>query len=251
MNFEDLHQQESPLIVCNVWDAASAKTAEKLNFKAIGTSSAAIATMLGYEDGEQMSFCELVYMVKRILSTSSLALTVDIEAGYSRNSAEIAGHIKTLADLGVVGINIEDSIVTDKRELLNAHEFSKKLAEIKQQLIQKDVDIFINVRTDPFLIGHPNALDETRERIKLYETTGIEGLFIPCITRESDISTLVNLTGLPLNVLGMPDLPDFEALKKLGVKRISMGNSLFDHLSSSFENVLSSILEAKSFHPVF
>ena len=207
--------------------------------------------MLGYEDGEQMSFCELVYVVKRILSTSSLPLTVDIEAGYSRNPTEIAGHIKTLADLGVVGINIEDSIVTDKRELLNAHEFSQQLAAIKQQLIQKDVAVFINVRTDPFLIGHSNALDETRERIKLYESTGIDGIFIPCITQESDICALVSSTNLPLNVLGMPDLPNFKALEKLGVKRISMGNSIFDHLSISFESVLSSILEAKSFHPVF
>ena len=251
MNFKDLHQQNSPLIICNVWDAASAKTAEKMNFRAIGTSSAAIATLLGYQDGEEMSFSELVYMVKRILSTSSLPLTVDIEAGYSRNPADIADHITTLADLGVVGINIEDSVVTDKRELMDAYEFSKELAATKQQLLQKDVDVFINVRTDPFLIGHSDALDETRKRIALYESAAIDGIFVPCITQESDICAIVEITELPLNVLSMPDLPDFEVLQKLGVKRISMGNVIFDHLSSSFENILGSILKSQSFQPVF
>ena len=62
MTFKELHQQETPLLICNVWDVASAKTAEKLGFKAIGTSSAAIATLLGYDDGENMSFEELYYV---------------------------------------------------------------------------------------------------------------------------------------------------------------------------------------------
>ena len=63
MNFKNLHHQDAPLLICNVWDVASAKAAEKLNFKAIGTSSGAIASMLGYIDGEEMSFEELEYIV--------------------------------------------------------------------------------------------------------------------------------------------------------------------------------------------
>ncbi|KGJ95702.1 isocitrate lyase/PEP mutase family protein [Thalassotalea sp. ND16A] len=251
MNFKNLHQQNTPLVICNVWDAVSAKSAEKLNFNAIGTSSAAIATMLGYEDGEQMSFAELVYIVERILASTSLPLTVDIEAGFSRKPAEIATHIKTLADLGVVGINIEDSIVSNERVLHNATDFAKDLAEIKQQLVENEVNIFINVRTDPFLLGHANALAETKERIKLYESADIDGIFVPCITNESDILNVVNHTKLPVNVMCMPDLPDFNTLEKLNVKRISMGNFIFDNLSGSFENTLSAIVESQSFNPVF
>ncbi|WOH37801.1 isocitrate lyase/phosphoenolpyruvate mutase family protein [Thalassotalea fonticola] len=251
MNFKNLHKQNTPLIICNVWDAASAKTAEKLNFKAIGTSSAAIANMLGYVDGEQMNFAELVYIVKRILASTSLPLTVDIEAGFSRNPTEIAAHIKTLADLGVVGINIEDSIVTNGRTLLNAADFAKDLSVIKQLLKENEVNIFINVRTDPFLLGRNNALMETKERIKRYESVGIDGIFVPCITNESDISVVVNHTTLPINVMCMPDLPDFNALKKLNVKRISMGNFVFDSLSDRFEDALGSIVESQSFKPVF
>ncbi len=251
MSFKNLHQQNAPLVICNVWDVASAKSAEKLNFKAIGTSSAAIATMLGYEDGEQMNFAELVYIVKRILASTSLPLTVDIEAGFSRNPAEIAAHIKTLADLGVVGINIEDSIVSNERGLLNANDFGKDLSEIKQQLVENEVNIFINVRTDPFLLGHANALAEAKQRIKLYESVAIDGIFVPCITNEDDIRAVVNHTKLPVNVMCMPDLPDFTALEKLNVKRISMGNFIFDNLNGRFENTLGAIVESQSFNPVF
>lgn len=72
MTFNELHQQEEPLIICNVWDVASAKVAKKLGFQAIGTSSAAIASLLGYEDGEHMSFDELNYLVKRITAYTSV-----------------------------------------------------------------------------------------------------------------------------------------------------------------------------------
>lgn len=45
MNFKQLYDEEDPILVCNVWDVESAKIAQQLDFKVIGTSSGAIATM--------------------------------------------------------------------------------------------------------------------------------------------------------------------------------------------------------------
>ncbi|MCJ8319144.1 MAG: isocitrate lyase/phosphoenolpyruvate mutase family protein [Colwellia sp.] len=251
MNFKQLHQQNKPLLICNVWDAASAKIAKKLNFDAIGTSSAAIAEMLGYQDGEQMSFSELLFIVKRIIATTTLPITVDIEAGYSRNPAEITEHIIALADLGIAGINIEDSIITNERELMDAKQFANTLSAVTQQLAAAKKDIFINVRTDTFLLAHDTALEETIKRIALYEAAGADGIFVPCITKEADISAVVSQTTLPINVMCMPDLPNIIELQKLNVKRISMGNFIFDNLSNHFESTLCSVIESQSFQPVF
>ncbi|MCJ8299839.1 MAG: isocitrate lyase/phosphoenolpyruvate mutase family protein, partial [Pseudomonadales bacterium] len=181
--FNVLHQQATPLMICNVWDVASSLTAEKLGFIAIGTSSAAIASMLGYEDGEEIAFEELLFIVKRILSCSKLPLTVDIEAGYSQDPLLTAAYIKTLAEVGVVGINIEDSRVTDTRKLIDANSFAGYLSAIKGQLVKDKIDIFMNVRTDTFLLGKENALAETQKRARLYEMAGADGLFVPCITQ--------------------------------------------------------------------
>ncbi|PAJ72901.1 carboxyvinyl-carboxyphosphonate phosphorylmutase [Pseudoalteromonas sp. NBT06-2] len=251
MNFKQLHYQQIPLLICNVWDANGAKLAQKQNFQAIGTSSAAIANMLGYEDGEQMDFDELVYIVKRILASTTLPLTVDIESGYSRDPFVTAGYIKRLADLGVVGINIEDSIVTTTRELLNAESFSLYLKNISSELTKLKVEIFINARTDTFLLGHENALSETKKRITLFEKAGVNGIFVPCIKNINDIKEVVNSTKLPINVMCMPDLPDFNELNILNVKRISMGNFLFDNLADTFTDRLTSILKSQSFTPIF
>jgi len=251
MKFTELHQQESPLLICNVWDVASTKIAEKLGFKAIGTSSAAIATSLGYVDGENMSFDELYYVVKRIVANTSLPLTVDIEAGYSKIPSQIYKHIISLAELGVVGINIEDSLVDNTRVLADKDEFTSLIKGINNELKNKGLNLFLNIRTDTFLLNLDNALQESVERIKLYTQAGANGIFLPCITFENDITAVVEYSKLPINVMCTPELPNFSRLNELGVKRISMGNFIFDNLMVNLDKVLGGIIEQQTFESIF
>lgn len=252
MELKNLHYQKDPLLICNVWDVASTKAAEKTGFRAIGTSSAAIANMLGYPDGEQMSFSELIFIVKRILACTRLPVSIDIESGYSRDPQKIARHIRILAELGVSGVNIEDSINNESgRILLDPDDFAEKLKKVKSLLQETKTDIFLNVRTDTFLSGKPSPVSETINRINLYENAGADGIFVPCIEKEEDIQAATACTKLPLNVMCMPNLPDFIKLKAMGVKRISMGNFLFENIQNHFQQTLLSVLSQKSFNPVF
>lgn len=93
MDFNALHQQNQPLLLANVWDASSAQAAQQAGYQALGSSSAAIAAMLGYEDGEEMSFDELFYVVSRIKTVSELPLSVDLEAGYGATTSLIIDNI--------------------------------------------------------------------------------------------------------------------------------------------------------------
>ena len=252
MNFKELHQQATPLLIANVWDVPSALLAERMSFRALGTSSAAIAQMLGYQDGEQMSFKELVYIVERIIHHVNTPLSVDIEGGYSRDPAIVAGHIKQLVALGVVGVNLEDSIVQDgERTLVEANEFAEKLTKIKALLAQAQVSVFLNIRTDTFLLKEPHLLAATKTRIDLYEKAGADGIFIPGITTEADIKEIQQNTTLPLNVMGLPGLPNFTALQHLGVKRISVGNFLQEYMHQQYTQKLDQILSDQSFQSVF
>jgi 2-methylisocitrate lyase-like PEP mutase family enzyme len=249
MNFSNLHNTSTPLIISNVWDVSSAKIAEKLGFKTIGTSSGAIATMLGYEDGEQISFEEVLYIIKRIKANTTLPLSVDLEAGYSRNPQQIIKHIQQLLEVGVSGINIEDSVVNNhERTLVDSDDFSSILKEIKNQIGDK---LFINVRTDTYLLNIENPLEETLQRIKEYEKAGADGIFIPCLVNESDIQTLCKSTVLPINIMCMPELADFETLQSLGIKRISMGNFVYNKIQKDLENHLSKIISQQHFQSVF
>jgi 2-methylisocitrate lyase-like PEP mutase family enzyme len=252
IKFKALHNQTKPLIIGNVWNVQSAKVFEKLNFQAIGTSSAAIAHSLGYDDGEQMPFSDLLFMVEKISKNIHLPLSVDIEFGYGNTATEIANNIISLEKLGVVGINIEDSFFEDgERKLKDRLQFSQLLQEVKSILSQQGISIFINIRCDAFLLNVPNPLQDATERIKSYEQSGADGIFLPCITTESDIAAIVSQTKLPPNVMCMPALPNFETLEKLGVKRISMGNFLNGYAYSSLENMTTKILVEQSFKALF
>lgn len=250
--FRELHKVEQPLLLGNVWNVQSAKIYEKLGYKAIGTSSAAVARSLGYEDGENMPFDDYFFIIKKIIQNTTLPLTVDLESGYGNTIEMIFQNIEALSKIGVVGINIEDSkIINGNRQIEHKIDFASKIEALINLLRQNDIDIFINVRCDAFLLQIPNALSEAMDRVKLYQTKSIGGIFLPCIIDENDIQKIVTSTSLPINVMCMPSLPDFEKLKLLGVKRISMGSSVNNFGYKKIEDVLATILTNQNFLPLF
>lgn len=250
--FRKLHQQDEPLFIANVWDAISAKGAEEAGFRAIGTSSHAIANVLGYEDGENMSFYEMLYMIERIAKSTDLLVSADIESGFTDDLSQLAENVEKLIDAGVVGINLEDGDVsTGERKLQNEKILADKIKTIKTHLKSKGKDIFINARTDTYVTKHTQALDETLVRIKVYEEAGADGIFVPLITTEEDIRKVVEATTLPLNTFVTIKSLDFATQKELGVKRISSGNAVHAKVTDFTKYFYKHLNDSKSFYFLF
>lgn len=245
--FKQLHQNASPLIIGNVWDAHSAQIAKKAGFKALGSSSHAIANALGYEDGENISVDEIVFIVERIVKAVDIPVSVDFEAGYSSNPENVAEAVKRLADIGVVGINLEDGVVEEgKRKLEDASVLVAKIKAIKAK-----TDIFINARADTYTTKHEDAVNESVKRAKLYAEAGADGLFVPLIEKEEDIKAVVEATDLALNVFATPDLPKLDKLQELGVKRVSYGAKVYEKVVAETESIFTDISENKVFDKIF
>jgi 2-methylisocitrate lyase-like PEP mutase family enzyme len=250
--FRDLHAKPEPLIVGNAWNAQSAKVMQAAGFKAIATSSAAVAETLGYADGENMPFDDYLFVVKRIRESVTIPFSVDLETGYADSVAGIVDNIEQLFDEGVSGFNIEDSTLhAGKRAIANAEEFSEKIGAIVSKLRARDIDMFVNLRCDPFLLNMPDARDEAIRRILIYEKTGIDGIFLPCIMDIADIRAAVGATRLPVNVMSMPGLPAFSLLEQAGVKRISLGPFANISLYKKLESMASGIVKDKNFNAMF
>jgi len=246
--FRDLHRSDDLFILPNTWNVKSALVFQEKKFPAIATSSSAVANSLGYEDGEKMPFDEYLFIIKRILSAVNIPLSVDIETGYGADDEKVYSNIQSLADLGVAGINIEDSQITSAgRSLKDAKSFAKMIGIAKNKLISTNSELFINIRCDTFILNVDNKIEETNKRLKLYETTGADGIFLPCITAENDIAEAVRNTRLPLNVMCFPGLPGFDVLNKLGVKRLSMGPFLFNKLYQYAGELADAVIANKSF----
>jgi 2-methylisocitrate lyase-like PEP mutase family enzyme len=249
--FKALHQGEELFVLPNAWDARSAIIFQEKQFPAIGTSSAAVANSLGYEDGEQMSFSEYLFVVNRIVASLKVPLTVDIEMGYGKKNEDIYGNVDRLVELGVAGINIEDSFIhKSERSLKEAGVFAKTIEYIKNKLASRGLSLFVNVRCDTYILNVKDKHHETRERLKTYSLTGADGIFLPCISNEEDIADAVTHTTLPINVMVIPGLPDLQRLNELGVKRVSMGPFMFQKAYKTVGNLAQSVYTSKNFSPI-
>ncbi|HVU59099.1 MAG TPA: isocitrate lyase/phosphoenolpyruvate mutase family protein [Puia sp.] len=249
--FVNLHQGTTPLLLANCWDVYSAKVMEAAGYPAVGFSSQALSIALGYEDGERLPFDLLVRMTKRVVSTINIPFTVDMEGGFSRNIDQILANIDQIVDAGAIGINLEDTVPGATRELRPATDFAEIITAIVDHLSRMDKELFLNIRTDGFLLNMPDALSETLSRILAYEKAGAGGIFVPCITDRSDIEQVVNATTLPINVMAMPNLPDWSSLQRLGVRRISMGPFLFNKVHEHAAALAETVWQEKNLSPLF
>lgn len=241
--FKALHQENTPLLLANVWDAQSAKIAENAGFKALGTSSHAIANSMGYEDGEEIRFEELFPVIEKIVKAVKIPVSVDFEAGYSGKPEEVAKMVKKLENIGISGINIEDGVVKNgKRKLENP-----KILEAKIKAIKAKCSIFINARTDTYTTKNANALKESIRRAKIYAKAGADGIFVPLIETPSDIKAFTKEISLPLNVFTTPKLPSYKNLAKLSVKRVSHGAKQYELLMQKSENIFKEFLKTAKY----
>lgn len=241
--FYDLHNRKQPLLIANAWNAKSARIIEKSGYDAIATSSGAIADSLGYPDGEKIPFPELMYMLQRIRSCTSLPLSVDLERGYTQNLDELNQHIQQLIDIGVAGINLEDA---EGEEV-----YLKKLSSIKNYLEKTRQQLFLNARIDAFLLKLPSPLEATLQRAKLYREAGADGLFVTAVSDTGILKEITAATPLPVNVVGGPQLSSIETLAQCGIRRISMAVLLYRATYHQLEKIAGDIQSTYSLAPLF
>ena len=101
-----LHSGPEILVLPNAWDAISARIVEAEGFPAIATSSAGVAGVLGYPDGQQIPRTEMLFIIGKIAQAVNAPVTADVEAGYD-DPAQTA---LDLIEAGAVGLNFEDMI---------------------------------------------------------------------------------------------------------------------------------------------
>lgn len=242
--FNKLHTSKDILLLGNAWDLLSALTLEKVGFKAIGTTSWGIANSLGYADGELIDFDRHLGIIKSIAENVKIPVSADIEAGYGEDMDTIVANVLKTADVGVAGINIEDSL-KNQRGLRDVSVQCMLLSKIRSALDQHGYKgFYINARTDTYF-QKENPLIETIDRAKAYVESGASGIFVPGLIHHEEIEEITSNVKAPLNVLSLPGLTNCNKLKALGVKRFSFGNALSDKVISFLEKNAAQLMDLK------
>jgi 2-methylisocitrate lyase-like PEP mutase family enzyme len=222
-SFRKLHGGHEVLVLPNAWDAGSARLIESLGASAIATTSAGVAWSHGYPDGDALPLDLVLATAEEIARVVRVPLSIDLEGGYSDDPAQVGALATRVIDAGVVGINIEDG--TGEPDLLAA-----KIGKVRASAARSGVELFVNARCDVYLAGIASddaAIEEVLRRAAIYRDAGCDGLFVPCLTEAAAIRAIASgIQPLPLNVMLMPNLPDLNVLRDLGVRRLSCGSAL-------------------------
>jgi len=229
-----LHRPGEPVVLANAWDAASARAVATAGFRAVATSSAAVAKSLGYADGERTPVDEMLDAVARIARSVPVPVTADIERGYGLRPAEL---VERLLATGAVGCNLEDSSPRD-RTLVDVDRQAGFLAEVRAAA---GPELVVNARVDPYIRGVADPLPVAVDRCRRYLAAGADSVYPIGAATADDIAALVEGAGGPVNVLATPQTPPLATLARLGVARISYGEGLFDDVYATHARMLARI----------
>lgn len=225
--FRALHVKGTPVILFNIWDPGSAKAVAKQGAKALATGSAPVAMAFGFADGEKMPLDLACENIARIVASTDLPVTMDLEGGYGVDTDTVAASITKGLAVGAIGFNFEDQIVGG--EGLHSIEVqSPRIAAARKAADAHGVPAFINARTDIFLKAKPEThsdemLSDAITRAKAYADAGADGFFAPGLKDESMIQRLCSDCPIPVNIIALPGTPPNKRLAELGVARISYG----------------------------
>lgn len=216
--FRGLHHRDSPLVLPNAWDFASAALLADEGFPAIGTTSLGVAAAAGRTDGTGVTKAETFAAARRIAGLP-VPVTVDIEGGFDERPGAVADFAEQLAACGIAGVNLEDG---RRGSALAAPEQQAALiAAVKE----RTPELFVNARVDTHWLGLDHG--STHDRARRYAAAGADGVFVPGLTDPARIEQVVARSEVPVNVLYSPTGPSLATLTELGVRRISTGSLLY------------------------
>lgn len=249
--FKMLHRQPGIFVTPNPWDAGSARILESLGFKALATTSAGLAFSLGKPDGHAaVTRNETLQNAESIVRATTLPVSADLENGYGDDPSLCAETIILAAKAGLSGGSIEDATGNPDHPIYPfelAVERVKAAVEAARTLPHS---FTLTARAENLLYGSTD-LKDTINRLVAFADAGADVLFAPGLKTREEIDTLVKAVApRPVNVImGLAGVHlSLNELEDLGVKRVSIGSSLFRAAYSGFIKAAEEITKQGSFY---
>ena len=187
------------MVLPGVFDALSARIAEKVGFEAIfQTGYGSAATLLGMPDYGFLNAGETIDNARRIIRAVNVPVIVDVDTGYG-NPLNVWRLVHDLQSLGAAGIFLEDQVWPKKcghmvgKEVVSKDDYILKLKAALEA--RESRDFIIVARTDA---RAPLGLDEAIERGKAYHKAGADVIFIEAPRSIEELKKIANEINAPL-----------------------------------------------------
>ncbi|MFE6334303.1 isocitrate lyase/phosphoenolpyruvate mutase family protein [Streptomyces sp. NPDC057806] len=233
-----LHAEYQPLVLPTVWDVWSARTAVAAGFPALTIGSHPLAESRGADDHEGQTFEEVIAAVKPIVAAVDVPVSVDLEAGYGQEPADI---VAGLIGAGAAGLNIEDTVHSDGGRVRSTQEHAAFVGGLRAAADDAGVPLWVNGRTDLFLHAQDAAgvFDEAIERLRALEQAGADSVYPVGIQDDDELlAAVTGSVGVPVNSTAHPVKHDLERFRRLGVGRVTYGPLLQFALTDAMTDML-------------
>src|SRR5690242_18796023 len=227
--FRNKHRGPRLLLLPNAWDAMSARVFVAAGFDAVATTSGGVAWSLGYADGEQAPWTEVVAATARIVRAARVPVTADIEAGYGETPDEVMRSVAEIIKAGAVGVNLEDGALRGPVPIRSLADAADRIRAAREAARGAAVPIVINARTDLYLrnIGdEAPRFDAAVERGRAYLAAGADCVYPITLRDPATIGRLVKALAAPVNVNVRTGSPSVAELEALGVARASTASQV-------------------------
>ncbi len=221
-----LHMSDGAFILPNPGDAGTARLLEGAGFKALATSSAALAFSMGVPDGKAPR-ATMMRHIAEIAAATALPVSADLGDGFGLTPETVAETIELAAAAGAVGGSIEDSTGDPRAPLLPLSLAVERIAAAVEAARSLPFPFMITARAEHFLVDC-HDLDGVLERFDAYKNAGAHVLYAPCLPDDAIEAAVAAASPCPVNVLarGRGIGSCVERLSRLGVKRVSIGSGL-------------------------
>ena len=257
--FMEMHRSGT-FVMANVADAGTARAVSDTGVAAIATTSSGHASTIGRRDASgDVTMEEHAGHTATLVAAASVPCNVDAENGYGHEPEDMAAAVVRFAATGAAGMGIEDWSGDRDRGLYDRALAIARIEAAVEAAEALEKPFVITGRTEVLLYGLDGGLDETLARLQGFAEVGAHCLFAPGTWDTATIRTVVDEAGGPVNVLvplgrpatgadGSPGLTVGD-LAELGVRRISLGGSLYSAQVSHAADLTRQVLDSGSFTP--
>lgn len=196
-----LLQSHSISLSCGVYDALSAKLAERAGFRTVVLSGYAVSgALLGEPDFGYLTQSEVLETARRVVRAVKIPVIVDGDTGYG-GALNVQYLVRELIRIGARGVLLEDQVWPKRcghmrdKDVVPLEEHAAKIAAAKEA--KADAPFIIVGRTDALA---PLGIEEAIRRGKAYKEAGADIIFVEAPETVEDMKRLVKEIPAPLTL---------------------------------------------------
>ena len=188
-------------VLPNPWDAGSAIYLEHVGFKALATTSAGFAFAEGLPDGG-VALDMMLNHFRDIAGATSLPVNADFLNAYADDPTAVAVNVRRCVETGVAGLSVEDSTGNAEKPLYDFALAVERVRAARAAIDATGTAVVLTARCEAYLVGDPDPLRTSLERLVAFAGAGADCLYAPGVTTVDEIGTIVKaLAPKPINVL--------------------------------------------------